>query len=77
MKSSNNSGLCYVETKNLDGETNLKHKSAVKEIQGYIKGAEDATHLVGKVVCESPNDLLYRFEGSINFLEATYPLDHN
>lgn len=32
LKSSNNSGLCYVETKNLDGETNLKHKAAVKEI---------------------------------------------
>ena len=33
LKSSNSSGLCYVETKNLDGETNLKHKAAIKEIQ--------------------------------------------
>lgn len=23
--------VCYIETKNLDGETNLKHKSAPKE----------------------------------------------
>jgi P-type E1-E2 ATPase len=32
LKSSNPSGLCYIETKNLDGETNLKHKAAIKEI---------------------------------------------
>lgn len=32
LKSSNKSGICYVETKNLDGETNLKHKAAIKDI---------------------------------------------
>ncbi len=32
LKSANASGLAYVETKNLDGETNLKHKSCIKEI---------------------------------------------
>lgn len=32
LSSSNPNGLAYVETKNLDGETNLKHKSAIKEI---------------------------------------------
>ena len=26
LNSSANKGICYVETKNLDGETNLKHK---------------------------------------------------
>ena len=30
-----------------------------------------------KVVCESPNDLLYRFEGTININDKTYSLDHN
>ena len=32
VKSSNPSGLAYIETKNLDGETNLKHKSCLKEL---------------------------------------------
>jgi P-type E1-E2 ATPase len=26
MNSSGAKGICYIETKNLDGETNLKHK---------------------------------------------------
>ena len=56
VKSSNPSGLCYVETKNLDGETNLKHKSAIKEVQHAITNPEQATNISGKVVCESPND---------------------
>lgn len=34
-------GICYVETKNLDGETNLKHKQGVKELVEYIKAEED------------------------------------
>ncbi len=35
-------GICYIETKNLDGETNLKHKQGVKELVEYLKtGADD------------------------------------
>jgi len=32
LKTSEPKGVCYVETKNLDGETNLKHKMVEKEI---------------------------------------------
>jgi phospholipid-translocating ATPase len=31
INSSGEKGICYIETKNLDGETNLKHKKATKE----------------------------------------------
>jgi len=31
LNSSASKGICYIETKNLDGETNLKHKQAQHE----------------------------------------------
>ena len=32
VKSSNPNGIAYIETKNLDGETNLKHKNCLKDL---------------------------------------------
>jgi len=37
LNSSAPKGMCYIETKNLDGETNLKHKQGVKELVDYLK----------------------------------------
>lgn len=56
LSSSNPNGLAYVETKNLDGETNLKHKSSIKEIQAIVKDVEAAVNVRGTVECEGPND---------------------
>ena len=68
-----------METKNLDGETNLKHKASIKEIQNMIQEPYQVAELSAKVVCEPPNDYLYKFEGNITFnmTEETYSLDHN
>lgn len=32
LNSSAPKGICYIETKNLDGETNLKHKTSIKQL---------------------------------------------
>lgn len=34
-------GIAYVETKNLDGETNLKHKQAEKKILDLAKTEDE------------------------------------
>jgi magnesium-transporting ATPase (P-type) len=47
--------LCYVETKNLDGETNLKHKAAPLETVNLPQTSYKAM----TVECEPPNDKIY------------------
>jgi magnesium-transporting ATPase (P-type) len=51
--------VCYVETKNLDGETNLKPKAAPTETiyltENDYKGFS--------VECEGPSDKIYQFQG--------------
>jgi magnesium-transporting ATPase (P-type) len=58
-------GQSYVETKNLDGETNLKLKQANKDIIEQIKDEKDFPKLSGMIICEKPNNLLYKFEGQM------------
>lgn len=71
INSSNKNGVAYVETKNLDGETNLKYKEAPKEIyKEFLKNGEKVLHnFTGKIMCDRPNANLYDFGGlmSINF----------
>ena len=51
IASSEPQGACFVETKNLDGETSLKAKRAPKAMLGEEIGA-----LSGTINCEMPND---------------------
>lgn len=62
--------MCYVETKSLDGETNLKMKTVHKELTKHYKDMDleemkkqpllDAT-----INCEKPNNGIYKFEGNM------------
>ena len=49
LNSSSNKGICYVETKNLDGETNMKHKSSIVKMTHLIDNEHSAIHLSGKL----------------------------
>ena len=64
LSSSEPEGLCYIETANLDGETNLKIKQAIPETCDLVSSAELA-RLGGKVRSEQPNNSLYTYEATL------------
>jgi len=56
-------GICYVETKSLDGETNLKMRQCPMNCVGLMKQDKDAQLLKGEVQMEHPNRLIESFTG--------------
>ncbi|KAJ6668021.1 hypothetical protein lerEdw1_016342 [Lerista edwardsae] len=62
LYSSDQNGICHLETANLDGETNLKQRQVVK---GYSnQNAEfDPEFFQNIIVCEKPNNDLNKFKG--------------
>uniref|UniRef100_A0A4W4HGM2 Phospholipid-transporting ATPase n=1 Tax=Electrophorus electricus TaxID=8005 RepID=A0A4W4HGM2_ELEEL len=67
-------GMCYIETSNLDGETNLKIRQGL-QITAEIKDIESLMRLSGRMECESPNRHLYEFVGNIRLDgHSTVPL---
>ena len=67
LNSSSAKGSCYIETKNLDGETNLKYKCAIEETVDFSGTGGDEEILsnfsVGGIIveCDGPNEALYSF----------------
>lgn len=64
LASSEPEGLCYIETANLDGETNLKIKQAIPETADFVSPAELA-RLGGRIRSEQPNSSLYTYEATL------------
>ena len=59
-------GICFIETKNLDGETNLKTKNVCDDLKDRIKSDADALDLSSKNInAEGPNQFLSVFKGSL------------
>ncbi|XP_067662836.1 probable phospholipid-transporting ATPase IA [Haliotis asinina] len=64
LSSSEPQAMCYIETSNLDGETNLKLRQGVPKTAKLLTG-EDLQDFQGTVECELPNRHLYDFVGNI------------
>eukprot|EP00250_Pteridium_aquilinum_P014699 c22146_g2_i1 orf=517-4191(-) len=73
LSSSFEDGICYVETMNLDGETNLKLKRSL-EYTMDLDGDDDFDLFQAKVICEDPNPHLYSFIGKLEIVDHEEPL---
>ncbi|XP_051021041.1 phospholipid-transporting ATPase FetA [Acomys russatus] len=76
LSSSEPYGLTYIETADLDGETNLKVKQAISITSDMEDNLELLSAFNGEIRCEPPNNKLDKFSGTLSYLGDTYFLDH-
>uniref|UniRef100_A0A915IDM9 P-type ATPase N-terminal domain-containing protein n=1 Tax=Romanomermis culicivorax TaxID=13658 RepID=A0A915IDM9_ROMCU len=76
ISSSEPYGLCYVETAELDGETNLKCRQSLNDTFNMTQNLKKLGAFDGEIICEPPNDRLNVFEGKLLWREKTFPLDN-
>lgn len=74
--SSDSKGIAYIETKNLDGETNLKHKLANKDTQLFFSNEKKFDSFKAALKCEEPNPLIYQFNGVFYIGDSAIPLSN-
>lgn len=66
LSTSDEDNCCYVETKNLDGETNLKVRQALK-YGADIKRADDLMKYDFEINSEGPHANLYTYQGNLRY----------
>jgi phospholipid-transporting ATPase len=76
LASTNADGISYIETSNLDGETNLKIRKALERTWDYFD-EENVAKFKGTIECEHPNNSLYTFVGNLVFEKQTIPITPN
>uniref|UniRef100_A0A8C4F9M3 Phospholipid-transporting ATPase n=1 Tax=Dicentrarchus labrax TaxID=13489 RepID=A0A8C4F9M3_DICLA len=73
LSSSEPHGLCYIETAELDGETNMKVRQSVS-VTSELGDQNNLASFDGEVVCEPPNNKLDRFCGTLYWRDKKYTL---
>ncbi|KAJ4469887.1 phospholipid-transporting ATPase 1 [Lentinula aciculospora] len=69
LATSDREGMCYLETKNLDGETNLKPRRSVKATTG-IYSEEDIERSSFYLDSEPPHQNLYLYHGVLRYKDT-------
>ncbi|XP_041666161.1 probable phospholipid-transporting ATPase IM [Cheilinus undulatus] len=77
LSSSEPLNLVYIETAELDGETNLKVKQALTVTGEMGDCIESLAAFKGEVRCEPPNNRLDKFKGNLTVHDQTYALDND
>ncbi|OPJ77635.1 hypothetical protein AV530_006922 [Patagioenas fasciata monilis] len=75
LSSSEPHGLCYIETSELDGETNMKVRQAIP-VTSELGDTGKLAGFDGEVICEPPNNKLDKFGGTLYWKENKYPLSN-
>uniref|UniRef100_A0A8C4YP15 Phospholipid-transporting ATPase n=1 Tax=Gopherus evgoodei TaxID=1825980 RepID=A0A8C4YP15_9SAUR len=76
LSSSEPHGLCYIETAELDGETNLKVRQALPVTSELGADIRRLAEFDGGVVCEPPNNKLDKFTGVLFWKDNRYSLNN-
>ena len=73
---SEDENVAYVETKNLDGETNLKSRNAVPALTHLRTAADCAnSHNAFRIDCDRPEVNMYRLNAAVKVGKETFPAD--
>ncbi|XP_021014483.1 phospholipid-transporting ATPase ID isoform X1 [Mus caroli] len=75
LSSSEPHGLCYIETAELDGETNMKVRQAIP-VTSELGDVSQLARFDGEVICEPPNNKLDKFSGTLYWKENKFPLSN-
>ena len=65
LNSSDQKGICYIETKNIDGETNLKYRQVNNDIKNIIKSKDDLLNFNYVCITKQPNEFIYEFSATL------------
>lgn len=73
VSSSEPNGMCYIETCNLDGETNLKIRQSLAATFHCVTSEQVVNDLsLASIECEAPNKFMYEFHGNLKINDIIY-----
>mmetsp|Transcript_3683 Transcript_3683/g.9267 ORF Transcript_3683/g.9267 Transcript_3683/m.9267 type:complete len:1125 (-) Transcript_3683:205-3579(-) len=75
LASTGDQGMCYLDTCNLDGETNLKIRNSLEFTKG-MNSPEKISQLKGRFEYEQPNNRLYTFTGKLVHASGEHAVDN-
>ena len=75
LNSSDSNGICYIETKNIDGETNLKYRQSNNEIREILKEEKNLSDFKYVCVTKQPNEFIYQFSCTLYEYEGKHLKD--